>query len=403
MANTYLDEKEDEETNDVVKATNLLKEEQPLPTTPAETEISSKQIFDEYLKLRKERQDALKAAQLSDAIQTGTNIFATAAKMPQYVRETNAMERVGGEKEAQNALQQYVEMRKAEREKNKEPTKIISKTFEDQVGNPLVESQGKLYNLDNTPFLGTPRKRAPEITPYQSGQLEIGRGQLSLSEKRQDELEKERKQRESEREENRQRSFNKDVYGVVQDFERDKVVQALNTQELSFTQMDEIIAAIKTGNQVGIGALGTKAARAMGEVGVLTDQDVKRYIEAASVIRGAQDKFGKAWKGSVSQQTLKDIGELSDKMKNGFAKKREELTKKYVDRAYENFGKNYGFSYGEVKQRFFPQQQIDSKAREMFGNQTEEKIIVEKDGKQFRLPKRQKESAISQGYKVIKE
>ena len=76
---------------------------------------------------------------------------------------------------------------------------------------------------------------------------------------------------------------------------------------------DEVLIALegaKSGNQAALASLGTKLARYMGEVGVLTDADVTRYIGGASWARKANDWFSKGAKGELSIPSHDDINSL---------------------------------------------------------------------------------------------
>lgn len=142
------------------------------------------------------------------------------------------------------------------------------------------------------------------------------------------------------------------VYKVISDYEKHPVVKELGKQGLSFDQADALIGQMEQGNQIALGALGTKMARAMGEVGVLTDQDVKRYIQAQSLVQKAQDTAGRNFMGELSDETIKDIKDVTSKMKKGFGKKRKDLYDRYVKRAYENYGKQAGLELEDVETRF---------------------------------------------------
>lgn len=180
---------------------------------------------------------------------------------------------------------------------------------------------------------------------------------------------------------------------VTQNFENDVLVKELKKQDLSFDQANSLMGAIKSGNQVGMAALGTKMARAMGEVGVLTETDVKRYIEAMSLARKAADKFGTAWQGRVSEQTLKDIQDVSKKMQAGFEDKYTKIYDKYVNRAYESYGKHVDLTKEEIEDRFgvytpdkyrsklAPKKETstrDTQSTAPYGD------IVERDGKKYK-------------------
>jgi hypothetical protein len=146
--------------------------------------------------------------------------------------------------------------------------------------------------------------------------------------------------------------LNSSIYRATQDLRKDKIFTKLEDQGISFDEADGILDSMESGNEVAIGALGTKMARAMGEVGVLTDSDVSRYIQAASLYQGALDKSGKLIQGKLSQKTIDDIKELTSKMKQGFSEKRKKTVDNFVERAYQNFGKQNNVTKEEMYNRF---------------------------------------------------
>jgi hypothetical protein len=199
-----------------------------------------------------------------------------------------------------------------------------------------------------------------------------------------------RLEREAREEERRKVRANEKIYGVIKDFEKDETVKALKKQGLAFEQIDTLISEIDKGNEVALGALGIKAARAMGEVGVITNDDVKRYIEAQSIIQSAKDKFGKAWRGKVSDETLKNIKDVSIKMRDGLRSRRKRLFEKYVDYAYKNFGEPQGMSKSDIYSRFSQELQFQPKTenaedtekkKEATNKQSPEKTVMTKNQK----------------------
>jgi len=78
-------------------------------------------------------------------------------------------------------------------------------------------------------------------------------------------------------------------------------------QSMEFDSVEALMKQAEAGNQQAVGALGTKLARAMGEVGVLTDTDVVRYVAGQSWGRKLKDWFAKGATGELSPETLKGI------------------------------------------------------------------------------------------------
>lgn len=187
-----------------------------------------------------------------------------------------------------------------------------------------------------------------------SGQESAAEDRKLAREERAETRQERREQREKE-EERRQRSqarqFKGDIYKVRKDFLADPVVKELRKQDVSFDQAESLLDAMDRDNKVAVGALGTKMARAMGEVGVLTDADVVRYIQRNDVSGQVKDFFSRKFKGKVSDLTSKDLQDITNIMKMGATKRISRLREDYVDAAYENFGKDYGMTREEVEKR----------------------------------------------------
>jgi len=79
------------------------------------------------------------------------------------------------------------------------------------------------------------------------------------------------------------------------------------TQAMALEDIMPLVEQVKSGNQAAAAALGSRLARAMGEVGVLTDADVTRYVQGTSWGRELLDWYNRKQKGSISEETLNDI------------------------------------------------------------------------------------------------
>lgn len=199
---------------------------------------------------------------------------------------------------------------------------------------------------------------------------------------------------EADQERERSRKLSKDITARYDKMKADPVYKEMAKQGISFDQADDLLAEIEAGNEVALGAIGTKMARAMGEVGVLTDADVERYIMAQSLVQKAKDKFGRAFMGQLSPETITDIKDVTKKMSVGFKKKKDVLVKEYVDQTYENFGKDHGISRDEIYQRMF--------GRPEAGAVPEGKIKVQlPNGQTGFIPKENVEEAKKRGAKEI--
>lgn len=83
-------------------------------------------------------------------------------------------------------------------------------------------------------------------------------------------------------------------------------------QAMALEDIQPLVQEVKSGNQNAAAALGTRLARAMGEVGVLTDADVTRYVQGTSWGRKLQDWAKKGYDGAPSQETLNEIIKNAD-------------------------------------------------------------------------------------------
>lgn len=175
--------------------------------------------------------------------------------------------------------------------------------------------------------------------------------------------------------------------GLIKDDPRFKKTME---QSMAFEDVGQLIKEAEAGNQQAVGALGTKLARAMGEVGVLTDTDVVRYVAGQSWGRKLKDWFTKGAKGELSPETIKgikaNIKVLREKMDGD--------VKKVVD----NSAARMKAAYPEMK---------DEDIRGILGFQSLQSSEPETvnmrgpDGKVRAVPKNQVEAAKKAGGEVI--
>lgn len=115
------------------------------------------------------------------------------------------------------------------------------------------------------------------------------------------------------------------------------VVKTTKQQGLNMTAMDKLAKAAEEGNTIAMASLGIKAARAMGEVGVITDQDVKRYITSAAMARGILDKLKLAAVGKPTDWTLEEIKAMAPMMRDVFKREVQEEYNDYTRRLAINY------------------------------------------------------------------
>lgn len=103
--------------------------------------------------------------------------------------------------------------------------------------------------------------------------------------------------------------------------QRDPVVKKLLEQDIAFDQADQMLSEARRGNTVSASALGIKMAKAMGEVGVMTDLDVVRYIQSKKLSQATLDKLNLMIAGKPTEATLAEIEQISDVLRFAYEKK----------------------------------------------------------------------------------
>jgi hypothetical protein len=105
-------------------------------------------------------------------------------------------------------------------------------------------------------------------------------------------------------------------YNVSKDFEGNSTVKELKKQGLAFDQVDKLIGEAERGNEAALGSVGTKLAKAMGEVGPLTESDVTRYLGNSSYARQFQTWRSKRFEGKMPKPAGKDIRIVAQMMRD---------------------------------------------------------------------------------------
>ena len=131
--------------------------------------------------------------------------------------------------------------------------------------------------------------------------------------------------------------MDKAIADFSQRLDSDPVLRKVREQSVSLEQIPQLIESIKGGNTVGASALGVRMARTMGEVGVLTNSDVTRYIESPELARRVGDKFKRMMQGKPTDMTLDEVQALSGVMKKAYDVKVQSIYNRNVERLANNF------------------------------------------------------------------
>lgn len=115
--------------------------------------------------------------------------------------------------------------------------------------------------------------------------------------------------------------------------EKDPILVQMKKENIALDQVERLIALTEAGNDMAGGsALGAKMARAMGEVGVLTDRDIVNYVTNGQLDKKAADVLSRWTMGKPSQATLNDLKQISKVIKDSYAQKVQPIYNKYATR-----------------------------------------------------------------------
>jgi hypothetical protein len=138
------------------------------------------------------------------------------------------------------------------------------------------------------------------------------------------------------------------MLGLKKDFRKDYRYKDSYKEDLAFDQVDKLMDVAKKGNQIGFNAVGTKMARAMSEVGVLTESDVSRYVEGGSLSRKAGDSLLRMINGKPSEATMDDINEITNVLRETHSSRIAPLFEDYANDAVQQLGKTREQAYKEL-------------------------------------------------------
>lgn len=193
----------------------------------------------------------------------------------------------------------------------------------------------KLVPPDVLPLPGSVRldkERGSALLSNQMKQSELDKYRSDSLALRSEKVDTFQGQREKEREDR----INRTVLNYSNALENNSLLKKLREQEFSIDQVDDLINLVNSGNTVASSAMGTKMAKAMGEVGVLTESDIKRYIMSGKLAQGAADKLTKWIKGKPTDATMEEIGQISSVLKNNFSSRIQPIYDRYVNRLSAN-------------------------------------------------------------------
>lgn len=120
--------------------------------------------------------------------------------------------------------------------------------------------------------------------------------------------------------------------------QRDPVIKEVNKQNLSLGTISKLSEIAKSGNTIAFNSLGTKVARGMGEVGVLTDQDVVRYVRSGRLDRKAADALLQWTRGVPTEATINEINQIVGVLQDTYTDKIQPRYDRYITSYANNEG-----------------------------------------------------------------
>lgn len=127
----------------------------------------------------------------------------------------------------------------------------------------------------------------------------------------------------------------------------DPRIKPLYSQGIGLGQVGEVVSMAQSGNTIAANALGVKMAKGMGEVGVLTDQDVSRYVTSGRIDRKAADILSKWVRGVPSDATMNEINQIAAVLRESFSEKVQPIYNEYI----ESFSEVEGMTPDEVSKK----------------------------------------------------
>lgn len=164
--------------------------------------------------------------------------------------------------------------------------------------------------------------------------------QDAISPERQTALDLRKQQMEAlalERKDRREQQINKDILLYSESLEKNPIAKKIREQGIGVDQLSEMTAIAAAGNTVASSAMGVKAAKAMGEVGVLTESDIKRYVQSGRLDRAAADTLSRWINGRPTEATINEIGQISNVLRDSFDEKIQPIHNTYVERLSRNY------------------------------------------------------------------
>lgn len=132
--------------------------------------------------------------------------------------------------------------------------------------------------------------------------------------------------------------INAEALNFYNQMQNNFVLKHLKEQAIGLDTASQLDKLVQSGNTVAASGLGIKEAKGLGEVGVMTDLDVKRYMQSGKISQKAGDILSGWILGRPTDATLGDIQEINGVIKDVLATKVQPIINNYVEALSANLG-----------------------------------------------------------------
>lgn len=184
-------------------------------------------------------------------------------------------------------------------------------------GETLVIQNGQVVDQSGKPVPTDKQKnlldvKEDRLEKFGGKRIEQRDKRIDLSEKRLEQSERRLGLAADQFVDKQEEDADKKKFSMMSAVRSDNVYKKANEQMFGVEKARVLLEdAFKSGGQ-SLAGLGAALAKANGEVGVLTDEDVKRYLVNPALVPGARDKIAKILGGRLTEDSYENIRRLLD-------------------------------------------------------------------------------------------
>jgi len=225
-----------------------------------------------------------------------------------YAQQDQQMDTANQNAETQRMFAEAQRQRLTQKEKG---SKVLSKNWVDSSGNPVfTDKDGTFTNL-NGEIITDVKKQAQEISPLEAARMQNYNNV------------------EKNREFKREQANEADAQRTLKDLRSTEEYKSSVKMSTQVPVIRKLIADANISGGQSLSMLGPKVAKGIaGEVGVLSEGDVTRYVKDPSLAGGMRDTLAKLKSGKLSDVTAENLNRLLDIMDTHAKEKIAEATKR---------------------------------------------------------------------------